>query len=72
MRIDANQIARIQDAQERLAALLKGDPPLDEVAECLEDAANSLLDVSEEISQNILEGRRLLIQPIQGPRSRCP
>jgi hypothetical protein len=72
MYLHANQIASILEAQETIAALLQCNSSLEEIAERLEDAANFLLDVSEEISQNILAKRKLSIPPMPDPQSRYP
>lgn len=72
MSMSENQIMRVADVKECIAALLRDGLSAQEIAEHLEDAANVLLDVSEELTQSIFAGRTPSIQPTQDPHSECP
>jgi hypothetical protein len=57
MRLSDYQVADILAVKEVLAAVLRGDPSAETVAERLEDAAKLILDLSEEINLEIYVSR---------------
>ena len=57
MRLSDYQVADILAVREILATVLRGDSPVETVAERLEDAAKLILDVSESVSLDIWASR---------------
>jgi len=72
MRLNDDQIQRVREVKSYIAVLLRSELSLQEIAECLEDTANILLDISEEIAQFILSGTMPSTLPKQDPHSPYP
>ena len=72
MSISNVQKAKLVEARTILAAVLESDRPSEELAERLEDAANLILDISEDISLEILASRTASKSPVKDHDGECP